>query len=379
MNRRDFLKNVGLGAASLAVEGCTGAAKLPAGSVRVPSYLKGYEKLYAEDPRRAAMQWFKDAKFGLFVHYCLASLLPRGKDDLIEMAGGKKEDLERLKSEPESEKSIAIKQKLLSQFTAAKFDADFIAGLAVSARMRYVNFTTAHLGRLYMYRTKVTDFTTLNSPAKRDLVAEMAKACEKRNLGLFLYVPPETAQTNDEIIERNHTILRELLTQYGPIAGIWFDGINAYYKNPQLYSRLPETFSLIRSLQPQCLISFKQGAIGDEDFVTPEHKMHPAGRWGKLGPERWEKIFKHKPAEINTTMQECWGRDGVGAKGGWVNDVRARHLTADEVMELLAKARSQNANLLLNTGPLGDGSIHPEDVKILREVGGRIRQNGFPG
>ena len=378
VNRRDFLKNVGLGAASLAVEGCTSATKLPAGSVRVPSYLAGYEKLYAEDPRRAAVQWFKDAKFGLFVHYCLASLLPNGKEDILKMDRAE------------------IETKLFNKFTAEKFDADFIAELAVSARMRYVNLTTKHLGGLYMFRTKVTDFTTLNSPAKRDLVAEMANACEKRNMGLFLYVPPETSLTDDEHIERNHTILRELLTQYGPIAGIWFDGIGGYYKNPQLYSKLSETYALVRSLQPQCLISFKNGAIGEEDFISPEHFLFPTPikwdnelrqaswerkfeRWRKKNVQERQKLFRNIPAEINTTMQECWNRDGVGARGGWVNDVRARHLTADEVMELLAKARSQNANLLLNTGPLGDGSIHPEDVKTLREVGRRIRQNGFPG
>jgi alpha-L-fucosidase len=85
------------------------------------------------------------------------------------------------------------------------------------------------------------------------------------------------------------------------------------------------------------------------------------------------------PAEINTTMQECHNRDGVGEPGGWINDEQARHLSAGEVMDLLEKARSLKANLLLNIGPRGDGSIHPADVKALTEVGRRIRNNGFPG
>jgi len=386
MNRREFLEGVGLWAVSLAVPGCVDTAKSSSGNAHVPSYLKGYEKLYAEDPHAAALQWFKDAKFGLFIHYCLASLLPNGKEDFLEMTGGD-EGRGTLESGLESEKTVAAKQQLFKRFSAKKFDADFIAELAVSARMRYITITTQHLGRLYMYRTKVTDFTSLNSPAKRDLVAEIAKACEKRNLGLFLYVPGETPRTDEKYIEHNRTILRELLTQYGPIAGIWFDGIGDYHKNPQLYSKLSETYALVRSLQPQCLISFKDGAIGEEDFISPEHFLPPKAiwdesrkeKWVKEHGERWEKTFKHKLREINTTMQECWNRDGVGARGGWINDVRARHLTADEVMDLLAKARVQNANLLVNTGPLGDGSIHPDDIKALREVGRRIRRNGFPG
>jgi alpha-L-fucosidase len=246
-----------------------------------------------------------------------------------------------------------------------------------------------------MFDTKVTNFTSLNSPAKRDLVAEMAVACKKKGLGLFLYVPPEIARTDDEHVEHNHTILRELLTQYGPVAGIWFDGIGDYYKSPKNYGRLSETFALVRSLQPQCLISFKEGAIGEEDFVTPEHFLFPARiewdtkgrqerweirrrRWEKKGRQRWEKFFKNKPTEINTVMQECYNRDAVGEPGGWINDESARHLTADEVMYLLGKARSVGANMLLNIGPRGDGSIHPDDKKALREVGRRLRKNGFP-
>ena len=92
---------------------------------------------------------------------------------------------------------------------------------------------------------------------------------------------------------------------------------------------------------------------------------------------RWERFFKYKPAEINTVMQKCYNRNGVGVKGGWINDQSARHLTADEVMYLLEKARSLGANMPLNIGPRGDGSIHPDDEETLREVGRRLRQNGF--
>ncbi len=366
----------------LTVWGCQGEIRLPVCNAHVPSYLNGYERLYAEDPHKAAIQWFTDAKFGLFVHYALASLCKEGKAEYLRMVKDKGND--------------KANEELFDRFDARKFNADAICDLAIAAKMKYVTFTTQHLGRMYMYDTKVSNFTSTNSPAQRHLVAEMASACQKKVLGLFLYVPPEVARTDDEHIEHNHTILTELLTKYGPIAGIWFDGINNYDNEPENYKRLSETYALVRSLQPQCLISFKDGAIGEEDFITPEHFLFPTPikwdtkerqerwevkrqRWERKHRARWEKYFKNKPAEINTVMQQCANRDGVGKPSGWINDESARHLTADEVMFLYEKARSIGANMLLNIGPRGDGSIHPEDIKALREVGRRLRQNGFPG
>jgi len=345
-------------------------------SQAVPNYLKDYVHQYKSDPRGTALQWFRDAKFGMFIHYALASLLPHGKEDLQRMAGGTKQDLKALERGVRDDRIQSLREQLLQQFTATDFDADFITDLALNAKMRYVNFTTKHIGGLYMFDTKVSRFTSLHSPAKRDFVAEIADACDKKGLGLFLYVPPDTARTDDEFIEHNHIILRELLTQYGQVAGIWFDGINACYHNPELYERISETFSLIRSLQPQCLISFKQGYEGSEDFVSPEHMMRPVG--GEKGAEQWEKIFKYKPAEINTTMQECRNRDGIGVYGGWINDIRARHLNKDEVLNLLKNARCHDANLNLNVGLESNGSVHPNDIHTLREVGKWLRENGWP-
>ena len=77
-------------------------------------------------------------------------------------------------------------------------------------------------------------------------------------------------------------------------------------------------------------------------------------------------------------MQVCKNRDGEGDPGGWVNDESARHLNADEVWFLLSVARSKDANFLMNIGPRGDGSVHPDDEEALRAVGERIRTEGFP-
>ena len=382
---------------------CAGLARA---AEEVPSYLRGYEELFQQDPHTAAVIWFKDAKFGLFVHYALASVLEGGKPEYLKLTVGLEEELEWSKLPASQRAKVGVEeteitpirklhQKLASQFHAQRFDADAICDLAVAAEMRYVNFTTKHLGRMAMYRTATTEFNSVNSPAGRDLVAELAESCRKRGLGLFLYVPPETARTDEDFYDLNREILRELLTQYGPLAGIWFDGIGHYRRNPENYARLGELFALVRQLQPQCLVSFKEGALGQEDFVSPEHFLFPTRikwdtperqdrweirleRWKRQDRALWEKHFAAKPAEINTVMQECFNRDGVGERGGWINDENARHLTADEVMCLLRVAQKLDANLLLNIGPRRDGSIHPLDRQALLEVGRRLRKEGEP-
>jgi len=259
-----------------------------------------------------------------------------------------------------------------------------------------------------LWGTALSDYNTVASPAARDLVGELAEQCNRKQLGLFLYYSyaldwrhpcfyprdfidiarpayqepePRYKWRRDEdfsqYIEFVHGQLCELLTGYGPLAGIWFDPIMGYYARPDLFP-IEDTYALIRSLQPQTLISFKQGATGDEDFAAPERSGHSlADRVReRIGPESaqvaeraWE-ANKGKHNEICDTLQpSAWGY--ASADDG-------HHHGADQVMDMLAQAARQDCNLLLNTGPLPDGSIHSEDVVTLREVGHRIRENGFP-
>jgi alpha-L-fucosidase len=309
-------------------------------------------------PRTEQIKWFHEAKFGLFVHYGLVSLSPFGK------------------TQPMSKD--VTQEEWQRRFTASKFDADAIADLAVEAGMKYITFTPYHGGGPYMFRSKVAHPNTVDDlPAKRDLVGEMAEACRKRGLGLMLYVHGSLAQSHAPVYERNKAIFKELLTQYGPIAGLWFDTDSAYYKDPErkLYPKLDETFALIRSLQPTCLISFCHGVTGDEDFITYEHRFYPQSTF-KFVPDAVKKRLADKPVEICTTLQ-LNEKGGKGTKM-WFNVEGAYHRTADEVWQLLGEARRDGCNLLLNVGPLGDGSLHPDDVKTLKEIGARLKKSGFP-
>jgi len=368
ISRREFLKITTSQAAAVTIGGCAVFNKKQ--SSAVPSYLKGYEKLYAQDPLKAALQWFKDAKFGLFMHYGVYSQLGEG-----EWVQYKKKI------------AVAEYENLKNRFTAENFDADFITDLALEAEMKYVNITTMHHDGFCLFRTKQTDFNSLNSPAKRDLVGELAEACRKKELGLCLYYShgrhwrhphapnndvwggnarpeyekPEPAYAVgaehdlQKYVDYINAQVTELLTQYGPIANIWFDGWAVPKKGPTEKFKIPQTYELVRRLQPQTLISYKWGITGTEDFLAPEFHWKEK----KTGPT-------NKPIEICTHI----------AGWGYWKQNDGKHRGPDSIMENLADAEKYNANLLLNTAPLPDGSIDKQDMETLREIGRRLRKTG---
>ena len=373
MERRKFLQITGTGLSSIMImpfQSCHN-------KLAVPPYLKNYSEIYDQDPKEAAMQWFTKAKFGLFLHYGLYSL--PGKGEWVQYWD-----------------KIRVKEyeKLKDKFTAEKFDAGFITDLALEAEMKYVNITTRHHDSFCLFNSKATDFNSVNSPARRDLVEELANACAKKGLGLCLYYshgrdwrhphapnndhwggkarplydPPETCYKYgskhdlNKYIDFMHEQLTELLTQYGPIASIWLDGYGVPVSGPIEKFRIDETYALIRELQPASLISAKWGYTGAEDYFAPEY------HWLEGNPEKTEEMIQTgKPVEICTSI----------ASWGYSKKHDGKHRGAASIIENLKYADQFNANLLLNTGPLPDGSIDRQDVESLKEIGKTIRKNGW--
>jgi alpha-L-fucosidase len=381
------MKITGIGLA-----GCAAAGPVVAKDIAVPAYLKEYADLYRRDPRAAALAWFANAKFGLFMHYGIYSILADG------------EWVQLRRPVP-----LGEYEKLKEQFTAKAFDADFITDMALDAGMKYVNITSRHHDSFCLFETKQNDYHSMASPAKRDLVGELSEQCAKKGLGLFLYYSyaldwrhpyfysrevgwsaarpnykkpePRYKFKRDEDFKRYinfvHAQLKEILTNYGPLAGVWLDPIMGYYARPDLFP-IEESYALIRKLQPQTLISFKQGATGTEDFAAPERSGHSlADRVRKTCGEKSAEVAarawasnKNKHNEICDTMQpRVWGYRASD---------KGKHLTPEVVRERLGKAIKQKCNLLMNTGPLPDGSIHEHDRKAFAEVGKQIREKGFP-
>lgn len=351
--------------------------------MRMPAYLEEYRNLYAVNPRQAALAWFKNARYGLFLHYGLYSL------------PGRHEWLQLREKIP-----VAEYARLAGSFTAGRFDARHIAQFAVDCGMRYINITTRHHDSFCLFRTRQTDFNALNAPCGRDLVGELAAACAEHKLGLCLYYshgrdwrhphapnndqwggsarpqydPPDPAYAVAPDHDLNLYLafmqnqITELLTQYGPIASIWLDGIAVPLSGNADLFRCQELYDHIHRLQPQVLVAYKQGMTGTEDYFAPEHsvpgKDADAGKRGRIGAAR-EKLI-----EICTTM--CPG------SWGYMREKTGQHLNAGQVWEKLSGASENGCNLLLNSGPLPDGSLDPEDENVLLQVGERICREGFP-
>ena len=379
MDRRKILKtSAALSGAALlgpfAFENAVYANSKP----KIPPYLKGYEKLYAQDPRKAALQYFREAKFGLFIHYGLFSLL----EGYWQGEHSKSAEWVQFRGKIR----VNEYEKLAAKFTADKFDADIITDMVLGAGMKYINLTTRHHDSFCLFDSKYTEFKSTNTPAKRDLVAELSEQCQKKGLGFYLYYshcrdwrhphapnnkdwggsarpaydPPEESYAYGEdhhlqlYLEFMKNQITELLSNYGPIGAIWLDGIGTPNSRPEKISefKAQELYDHIHSLQPQVLVSYKQGLLGTEDFKAPER--HFTGT-------------SEVPLELCDTLQPTsWGNDRLNDKA---------HKSAGQVMEMLKKADAVQANLLLNTGPLPDGSIHPDDVKTLNEVGKRLKNS----
>lgn len=375
MNRRDFIQLTGIGASAVLMPPFLNSCN----STSVPEYLKEYSKTYLKNPKDAAIKWFREAHFGLFMHYGVYSL--PGKGEWVQFHD-----------------KIHVKEyeKLKDKFKADKFDADFIANLAIEAEMKYVNITTRHHDSFCLFKTNTTSFNSVNSPAKRDLIEELANACAKKGLGLCFYYSHGRdwrhphAPNNDRwggnarpfyneqepyykygkehdlniYVDYIHEQLTELLTQYGPVASIWLDGYGVPVNGPIEEFRIPETYELIRKLQPQTLISAKWGYLGTEDYYAPEY------HWLERNTDkRNEMIASGKPVELCTHI----------AGWGYTKKNDGNHRGAESIMDNLKYASRFNSNLLLNTAPLPDGSIDKQDIETLRKTGQILRQNGWPG
>ena len=236
IERREFIK-ASLSCVCAATSGCITLGQTKSD---VPSYLKDVSELYKTDPRKTAVEWFRKAEFGLFMHYGLYSLLVR--HEWVQLR-----------------EKIRVKQyeKLADRFAAEKFDADFTTDMALDAGMKYINITTRHHDSFCLFDSKYTDFKSTNTPAKRDLVGELAEQCRQKGLGFYLYYshgrdwrhphapnnenwggsarpkynPRETFYKYGEehdlqiYVEFMKKQITELLTDYGPIGAIWLDGL----------------------------------------------------------------------------------------------------------------------------------------------------------
>ena len=312
-----------------------------------------------------AREWFQNARFGMFIHWGVYSVLGDGEWVMNN-----------------HKMTVAEYEKLPPQFDPTEYNPVEWVALAKAAGMKYITITSKHHDGFAMFGTKQNHWNIVDAtPYKKDVLKMLADECHRQGIKLFFYHSeldwhnPDyyprgtTGQTSgrpdhgdwNRYLEFMDNQLRELLTGYGDIAGIWFDG---WWDKPDANWHLDRTYGLIHSLQPAALIGNNHHRLPfpGEDFQMfekdlPGHKTADFNTTSEVG---------QLPLETCDTISNAWGYNK--------NDKHFK--STAQLIRYLARAAGYDANFLLNIGPMPSGKIQPEFVERLRGIGQWLDRNG---
>ncbi len=270
-----------------------------------PLRIAGAQPTAIPAERLAAREWFRQAGFGMFIHWGVYSQLGAGEWVM-----------------QNKEIPAATYEWLASEFNPIKFDAHEWVSLAKAAGARYITITSRHHDGFSMFATKATPYNIVDwTPFKRDPIKELAEECQRQGIKLFFYYSqldwhhpdyfprgrtgkasgrPESGDWTRYVAFMNQQ-LTELLTNYGPIGGIWFDGM---WDKPDADWHLADTYGLIHRLQPAALIvpNHHGAPLPGEDVQTFEQDLPGANTAGFN-----TTTIGTLPLETSLTMNDSWG------------------------------------------------------------------------
>jgi len=312
-----------------------------------------------------AREWFQDAKFGMFIHWGVYSLLGDG---------------EWVMNNQRIDKQTY--QKLPAFFNPIDYNPAEWVALAKAAGMKYITLTSKHHDGFAMWDSKLTDWDIVDrTPYGKDIIKMLAEECKKQGIKLFFY-HSQLDWYQEDYYPRGNTgstagrpekgdwykyldymdgQLTELLTNYGEIGGIWFDG---HWDKKDADWRLDKTYGLIHKLQPSCLVGSNHhlATFPGEDFQMFEKDL-PGQKTTGFNPE--QKIGE-LPYETCETMNNSWG----------FNLQDKNYKSTRNLIQYMVKAAGFNSNFLLNVGPMPNGKIQPEFINTLKELGEWMNKNG---
>lgn len=329
---------------------------------------------------RKRMAWWHEAKFGMFIHWGPCSLASVEISWPIMV--------------PEARWHITQEEyvNLYKRFNPTQYDPKAWIELAKAAGQRYMVFTSKHHDGFCNFDSSFTDYKITNTPYKKDIVQMLVDACREENMPLgFYYSPPDMHHSGYRDISRpvrdtwrgeptrpgwagylNYMEgqLRELLTQYGPVAVIWFDGL----EHPEKYDG-QRFLKLIHELQPATLVNNRIGLPGD--FATPEQAIPDRipTRSAAQGSEDIEAPQGPGPAPASRDFQ-LW-ETCMTINNTWAYNKNDRHFkSVQELIRDLVNVASKGGNFLLDVGPTSEGTIQPEFVERLQAIGKWMKVNG---
>jgi alpha-L-fucosidase len=296
--------------------------------------------------KEARLEWWKDARFGMFIHWGPVSL----KGTEIGWSRGKEIPVEEYDA-------------LYKQFNPVKYNAEEWVKLAKDAGMKYIVFTSKHHDGFCMWNTKFTDHNIMNSPFGRDVMKELAEACKKNGMALGFYhsttdwynpdfpltSPGGTVRRATSDIEKYTEYLKnqsvEIIRNYGPLLVMWYDV-------PQEFDSIrgQGVIDYIRTIQPDILVNNRTGAPGD--FDTPEQRVG---------------TFQN-----NRAWETCMT---IGRQWAWKPDDEVKSL--EQCLHSLIRSAGGDGNLLFNVGPKPDGTIEPLQAERLKQMGKWLKKYGY--
>jgi alpha-L-fucosidase len=306
------------------------------------------------------LAWWQDSKFGLFIHWGPASVAG------VEIGWARMShpyDHPGKPTMPDAEYD-----QLYRRFNPTEFDADAIVRAAKRAGMKYIVFTTKHHDGFANWPTQLSDHNITNTPFRRDICRELADAVHAHGLKLGWYYSTRDWFHPDYLVGDNsvyndfyHGQIRELLTNYGEVAMLWFDHVSGTWSD----YRFRELFEMIYELQPRIIVNNRAArfvfaskagqpdpeiaALVRGDFDTPE---------GKIG------VFQQ-----DRPWESCIVMSKPESGGGWSYRPDAVTRSFPECAKMLCACVTGCGNLLLNAGPMPSGLLRPEELGILEEFG----------
>ncbi len=308
-------------------------------------------------PPHADNTWFKDAKFGIFVHWGLYAVHGKNEKGPYVSWAMENEGIPVAEYEPYAD-----------QFQPAKFDADEWMHLVKDAGAKYMTFTSKHHEGFAMFDSALTDYDSMDRAAKRDFVGELVQAARANDLKISFYYstldwhqPDYKTDLAKYVDEYMFGQVRELCTNYGPIDGLWFDG---EWDHPESTWRAEELVTMIRTLQPNALINDRlgKGVRG----VTPLADFYTREQMSEIGEKTETEEKEIRPWEACLTIGTSWGymkKDGPPK-------------SSIELIRTLVDVVSRGGNLLLNVGPTPEGEIPAPLAERLRDIGVWLAKNG---
>jgi alpha-L-fucosidase len=318
------------------------------------------------------MDWWRESRFGLFIHWGLYAV-PAGEWN------GSTNHAEWIRESAQ----IPLKKydEFVSQFNPVKFNADEWVTLAKEAGMKYIVITSKHHDGFCLFDSKETDFNIMSTPFKRDILKELSDACAKQGMTLCFYhsimdwhnpdyLPrrewetdrPTTGADFEKYISYLKNQLNELLTNYGKIGVLWFDG---EWETTWTHERGKELYQYLRKMRPDLIINNRvdkgrtnmAGMTSDStfygDFGTPEQEIPSMG----LPGVDWESCM---------TMNDHWGYNK--------NDQNWK--SSEDLVRKLIDIASKGGNFLLNIGPTSDGVFPDPSIDRLKDMGDWMKTNG---